>query len=200
MKNVVTNRNNEAMQNFPVINKLLNNPLMGIIFLPIRVWLGYEWITAALHKLESPAWMVTGTALKGFWSSAIAIPATGNPPINYAWYRAFLEFLLNTNSYVWFAKLIPVGELLVGLGLILGMFTGFAAFFGGFMNWNFMMAGSLSVNPLYLAVSLLLIAGWKVAGYFGVDYFLIPWVGTLYSQKPEPIQRIPEQIPSGAGD
>jgi thiosulfate dehydrogenase [quinone] large subunit len=200
MKNVVTNRKNEVIQNFPVVNKLLNNPLMGLVFLPIRIWLGYEWITAALHKLESASWMVTGTALKGFWTSAVAIPATGNPPINFAWYRAFLEFLLNTNSYVWFAKLIPVGELMVGLGLILGMFTGFAAFFGGFMNWNFLMAGSLSVNPLYLAISLLIIVGWKVAGYFGADYFLIPWVGNLYSQKPEPIRQIPVRVPSSAGD
>jgi thiosulfate dehydrogenase [quinone] large subunit len=200
MKNVVTNRKNEAMQNFPVINKLLNHPLMGIIFLPIRVWLGYEWITAALHKLESASWMVTGTALKGFWTSAVAIPATGNPPINFAWYRSFLQFLLDTNSYVWFAKLIPVGEFLVGLGLILGMFTGFAAFFGGFMNWNFLMAGSLSVNPLYLAVAILLIAGWKVAGYIGADYFLIPWVGNLYNQKPEPVKQFPAHAPGVAGD
>jgi thiosulfate dehydrogenase [quinone] large subunit len=200
MKNVVTTRNNEIVQNFPVINRILNHPLTGLVFLPVRVWLGYQWITAALHKLESASWMVTGTALKGFWTNAVAIPASGSPPITYAWYRAFLQFLLNTNSYVWFAKLIPVGEFLVGLGLILGMFTGFAALFGGFMNWNFMMAGSVSVNPLFLAISILLIVGWKVAGYFGLDYFLIPWAGTLYSQKPEPIRQFPSHAQGQAGD
>ncbi len=198
MKNVVTTRNNEAIQNFPVVNKLLNHPLAGLIFLPIRIWLGYQWITAGLHKLETPAWIQSGTALQGFWTKAVAIPSTGSPAISFGWYRAFLQFLLNTGSYTWFAKLISVGEFLVGVALVLGIFTGFAAFFGGFMNWNFMMAGSASVNPLYLAISILLIVGWKVSGYFGLDYFLIPWTGTLYSQKPEPIKAIP--APQIAGD
>ena len=40
------------------------------------------------------------------------------------------------------------GELLIGIALIVGALTGIAAFFGGFMNWNFMMAGSASANPL----------------------------------------------------
>ncbi len=200
MKNVVTTRNNEAIQNFPVVNKLLNHPLAGLLFLPIRIWLGYQWITASLHKLESPAWMQTGSALQGFWQKAVAIPATGNPPISFGWYRAFLQLLLNSGSYAWFAKLISVGELLVGVALILGVFTGIAAFFGGFMNWNFMMAGSASVNPLYLAVSILLVVGWKVSGYFGLDYFLIPWTGTLYNQKQGTIKSMPARVSQGVGD
>lgn len=200
MKNVVTNRNNEAVQNIPIINKLLNHPLMGLVFLPIRVWLGYQWVTAGLHKLETPGWIQTGTALQGFWQKAVAIPATGSPPISFAWYRSFLQFLLDTGSYTWFAKLISLGEFLVGIALILGLFTGIAAFFGGFMNWNFMMAGSASVNPLYLAVAILLIAGWKVAGYFGLDYFLIPWSGSLYTQKPEPVKQFPSHSQQSAGD
>jgi thiosulfate dehydrogenase [quinone] large subunit len=200
MKNLVTTRNNEAIQNFPIVNKLLNHPLAGLLFLPLRIWLGYQWLEAGLHKLQTPAWMATGEALKGFWTKAIAIPATGNPAISFGWYRAFLQFLLDTGSYTWFAKLISVGEFLVGIALILGMFTGIAAFFGGFMNWNFMMAGSASVNPLYLAVSILLIVAWKISGYFGLDYFLIPWSGTLYSQKVEPIKQFPARAPEGAGD
>ncbi len=198
MKNVVTTRNNQAIQNVPFINTLLNHPLAGLLFLPIRVWLGYQWLTAGLHKLETPGWIQTGTALQGFWTKAVAIPATGNPPISFGWYRAFLQFLLNTNSYTWFAKLISIGEFMVGVALILGIFTGIAAFFGGFMNWNFMMAGSASVNPLYLAVAILLVLGWKVAGYFGLDYFLIPWSGTLYTPKTEPIKPIPASSPERA--
>jgi thiosulfate dehydrogenase [quinone] large subunit len=200
MKNVVTTRNNVAVQNFPIVNKLLNHPLAGLLFLPVRIWLGYQWLEAGLHKLETPAWIQTGTALKGFWTNAIAIPATGNPPIHYAWYRDFLQFLLNSGSYTWFAKLISVGEFMIGIALILGLFTGIAAAFGGFMNWNFMMAGSASVNPMYLVISILLILAWKVAGYFGLDYFLIPWSGTLYSQKVEPIKPVPSPAPEAAGD
>ena len=32
--------------------------------------------------------------------------------------------------------------------LILGAFTGIAAFFGAFMNWNYIMDGSASTNAL----------------------------------------------------
>jgi thiosulfate dehydrogenase [quinone] large subunit len=197
MKNVVTTRKNEVVQNFPFINKLFNRPLAGLIWLPIRVWLGYQWLTAGLHKLETPAWIQTGAALKGFWTAAVAIPATGNAPIHYAWYRSFLQFLLNTQAYTWFAKLISIGEFMIGVTLILGIFTGFAALMGGFMNWNFMMAGSASVNPMFFAISVLLVLAWKVAGYFGVDYFLIPWSGSLYSQKTEKIEKMPLGSPEG---
>ncbi len=198
MKNVVTTRKNEEITTAPWLSQLFNHPLAGLLWLPLRVWLGYQWIEASLHKLSSPAWMQTGAALQGFWSKAVAIPAQGNPPITYPWYRAFLQMLLNTQSYVWFAKLISVGELLIGIALILGIFTGFAAFMGGFMNWNFMMAGSASVNPLFLAISFALILAWKVAGYFGVDYILIPWSGALVGAKRQNLEPAPAVSPSGA--
>jgi thiosulfate dehydrogenase (quinone) large subunit len=198
MVNSVTTRKGEVLQNPSIINKLLNHPLAGLIWLPIRVWLGWQWLSAAIHKFESPAWMQTGAALKGFWTGAVAIPATGNPPIHYAWYRALLQMMLNAHAYTWFAKLVPIGEFLVGVALILGIFTGFAAFMGGFMNWNFMMAGSASVNPMFFALSVGLVLAWKVAGYFGADYFLIPWVGSLWGQKKEKAVTTPAGLPEGA--
>jgi thiosulfate dehydrogenase [quinone] large subunit len=81
------------------------------------------------------------------------------------------------------AKLVSVGETLVGIALILGIFTGFAAFFGGFMNFNYLMAGSVSVNPMFLILSVTLVLAWKVSGYIGVDYFLVPRVGALWSDR-----------------
>ncbi len=47
---------------------------------------------------------------------------------------------------------------------------GIAAFFGAVMNWNYMMAGSASTNPMLFVVALALIIAWRVAGYIGVDY------------------------------
>jgi thiosulfate dehydrogenase [quinone] large subunit len=76
------------------------------------------------------------------------------------------------------------GELLIGIALIVGAFSGIAAFFGGFMNWNFMMAGSASSNPMLFAVAVGLILAWKVSGYIGVDFFLLRWLGTPWSSEP----------------
>ncbi len=122
--------------------------------------------------------MQTGFALKGFWERAIMIPEKGRPPISFDWYRDFLQYLLNTESYTWFGKLIAYGELLIGVALVLGAFVGIAAFFGAFMNWNFMMAGTASINPVLFTLAILLILAWKVAGYVGLDYYLLPLLGT----------------------
>ena len=197
MVNAVTTRRGEVVRTPSFITTLFNHPLAGLIWLPIRVWLGWQWINASLHKFESPAWMQTGAALKGFWAGAVAIPATGSAPIQYDWYRTFLQFMLNTQAYIWFAKLVPVGEFLVGLTLILGVFTGFAPLTGGFMTWNFGMAGSASVNPMFFALSVMLVIAWKVAGYFGVDYYLLPRLASLWMQKKEKTVR--SSFPSAEG-
>jgi len=106
--------------------------------------------------------------------------------------------MLNAQSYVWFAKLIAIGELLVGIALILGFFTAFAALMGGVMNFSFMLAGSASVNPVFLLISILIILAWKVAGYVGLDYFAIPFLANLLGTKERKVETAPVRLPEGA--
>ena len=96
----------------------------------------------------------------------------------------FLQMLLDTQSYTWFAKLVAYGEVLIGIALIIGAFTGIAAFFSGFMNWNFMMAGSASTNPMLFTIAVFLILAWKVSGYIGADFFLLRFIGTPWRGVP----------------
>ena len=175
--------NGRVIQDPPFVRTLFNDPRAAALWLLLRVWLGYQWIEAALHKIDNPAWVKTGDALKGFWTSAVQIPAEGRPPISFDWYRSFIQFLLDAQAYTWFAKLVAYGELLIGIALILGAFSGIAAFFGALMNWNFMMAGSASSNPLLFAVAIGIVMAWKIAGYIGLDYFLLPWIGTPWGRK-----------------
>jgi thiosulfate dehydrogenase [quinone] large subunit len=88
---------------------------------------------------------------------------------------------LDSNAYVWFAKLVAFGEFLVGIALILGLFVGVAAFFGAFMNWNYIMAGSASSNPLLFVGAVLLMMAWKTAGWYGLDRFLLRRLGTPWT-------------------
>lgn len=162
----------------PVARTLFSDTKLSWLWLIARLYMGYVWLTSGLGKLSNPAWMDTGSALKGYWANAVAIPANGKPPITFDWYREFLTFLLNGSHYTWFAKLVVFGELAVGTALILGAFVGIAAFFGGFMNWNFMMAGTASVNPVLFTLAVLLILAWKNAGYIGLDRWLLPVLGT----------------------
>lgn len=114
----------------------------------------------------------------------MAIPEAGRPAIAYDWYRDFIQFMLDNRWYEWFADLVMYGELLVGIALILGAFTGIAAFFGSFMNWNFIMAGAASTNGLMLTLAISVILAWKVAGWYGLDRWLLPLLGTPWSREP----------------
>jgi thiosulfate dehydrogenase [quinone] large subunit len=161
------------------VNTLFGSTRWAWLWLIVRLYVGYTWLTSGLGKVSSPGWMETGAALKGFWEKAILIPdAPARPLIAFDWYRAFLQALLDGGHYVWFAKLVAVGELLIGAALILGIFTGLAAFFGGFMNWNFMMAGTASISPVLFPLSILLILAWKTAGWWGLDRWVLPLLGT----------------------
>ncbi|HLO16730.1 MAG TPA: hypothetical protein VK206_17990 [Anaerolineales bacterium] len=51
------------------------------------------------------------------------------------------------------------------------------------MNWNFIMAGSVSVNGVFFGLSVLLVLAWKIAGYLGADYFVLPRVADLWTKK-----------------
>jgi thiosulfate dehydrogenase [quinone] large subunit len=156
---------------------LFSNTQAGWFWLPIRLFVGFSWLEAGWGKFSGSGWLDGGTALQGFWTAAVAIPEKGHPPIAYEWYRDFINLLLQNNAYTWFAWLIVFGELLVGLGLLFGVLTGFAAFFGALMNMSFLLAGSASSNPVLFTMAIGLILGWKVAGYIGLDRYLLPLVG-----------------------
>jgi len=163
----------------PFIQHLFGSPSWAWLWLIVRVYVGYTWLTSGLGKIGNPAWVQTGLALKGFWQNAVVVPEPpARPPIAFEWYRAFIQALLDGGHYVWFAKLIVAGEILVGIALILGAFVGIAAFFGAFMNWNFMMAGTASINPVLFTLSIFLILAWKTAGWWGLDRWLLPLLGT----------------------
>ncbi len=160
---------------------LFDNSRAGLVWLPIRLFLGFNWLEAGLHKATGTGWLDGGAALKGYWTAAVAIPDKGSGPITYDWYREFISFLLNGGHYTWFAPLVTFGEILVGIGLILGALTGFAAFFGAFMNMSYLLAGTASTNPVMFALAIGLILAWKVAGYYGVDRVLLPLLGTPWA-------------------
>jgi thiosulfate dehydrogenase [quinone] large subunit len=173
------------LQEAPVVKALFNNTKLAWIWLIVRVYVGYQWVEASLHKLSDPAWMSTGEAIKGYWTRAVSIPeAPARPPIYFDWYRSFIQSMLDSQSHVWFAKFIAIGELVVGIALIIGLFVGLAAFFGGLMNINFLLAGSLSSGPVLLILEILLIVAWKTAGHFGVNYFVHKHFGTFWQPGP----------------
>ncbi|HLS88441.1 MAG TPA: hypothetical protein VK008_02325 [Sphingobacteriaceae bacterium] len=162
------------------VRELMHTKRYAWLWMLLRVYVGWQWLKAGWGKVGAEAWK-TGAALQGFWSNAVAVPEGARPVITYDWYRAFLTFLLEGGHYTWFGPLIAWGETLVGVALIVGAFTGIAAFFGAFMNFNFMLAGTTSTNPVLFTLAVLLILGWRVAGQWGLDAYLLTKLGTPWA-------------------
>ena len=163
---------------------LFSNTRAGLLWLPVRLFVGFAFFEAGLHKLFpagkaiGAGWLDGGASLAGYWHGAVAIPeAPARAAISFEWYRDFLNILINNNAQTWFAWIIVFGEIAIGLGLIFGVLTGMAAFFGAFMNMSFLLAGTASTNPVLFTLGIGLILAWRVAGYYGVDRWLLPRLG-----------------------
>ena len=149
------------------------------VWLVIRVYLGYLWLVAGYEKLTDPSgvWVGSkaGAAVAGFAQGAIQ-QTTGEHPQVTGWYAAFLKDVVLPNAAL-FSYLVTFGEFLVGVALILGLFTGIAAFFGGFMNASYIFAGVAGANPLMFILATWIVLAWRVAGYLGLDRWVLPRVG-----------------------
>ena len=150
-------------------------------WLILRVYVGYEWLAAGLDKVvdpvNGPKWVgaEAGTAVKGFLTGALgkADPVKFAHPDVSQGYAYFINNFAMPNAEL-FSYMVAYGEVLVGAALILGFLTGLSAFFGVFMNFNYLFAGTVSVNPEFLLLGLLLILSWRVSGWFGLDRYVLP--------------------------
>jgi thiosulfate dehydrogenase [quinone] large subunit len=168
---------------------LLGNTRAGLFWLPIRLFVGFEWLSSGLGKLfpagkaVGAGWLDGGNSLLAFWTSAVKIPDTGRPPISFEWYRGVLQFMIDNQMQTWFSYLIVFGEISIGIGLLVGALAGIAAFFGATLNMSFLLAGSASTNPILFTAAIGLILAWRVAGWYGLDRYLLPLLGTPWTHK-----------------
>ena len=163
----------------PIARFLFADTRLAPLWTLIRLYVGYEWLTAGWGKLTNPAgvWVgaKAGTAITGFLQGALEKTGGDHPSVS-GWYAGFVQQVALPNA-VLFSYMVTFGELLVGIALILGLLTGIAAFFGAFMNANFLFAGTLSTNPLLLILAMLLVLAWRVAGHWGLDRWALPLLG-----------------------
>lgn len=152
---------------------LRGNRYAAMMLTIIRLYVGWEWMTAGWHKIAGAKPFDAAGYLKG----AIAKPVleSGTTDMVYANYVAFLKSFALPNVGV-FNVMVPWGELLVGLGLILGALTTTAIFFGLLMNFMYMFAGTVSSNPWLMLLGFFIIAAGANAGKFGVDHLLLPYL------------------------
>ena len=147
------------------------------VWLIIRLYVGYEWLMAGWGKIGSPSWTgsQTGAAVKGFLTGALSKTTGAHPDVS-GWYGWLINSVALPHA-AFISYLVAYGEVVIGAALILGLFTGIAAFFGAFMNINYLFAGTVSVNPFLLLLELFLILAWRVSGWVGLDRWLLPRLG-----------------------
>jgi thiosulfate dehydrogenase [quinone] large subunit len=157
---------------------VLQNPKFAWFWLIVRVYVGWQWLEAGWEKIHSVSWVGqnAGVALTGFLNGSIAKVGGAHPDVQ-SWYGWFLQNVVLPHASLW-SYFVAYGEFLVGVALILGFLTGIAAFFGFFMNLNYILAGTVSTNPILFVLALGLILAWRVAGFLGLDYWLLPALGT----------------------
>ncbi len=153
----------------------------------VRMYVGAEWLLAGWEKIQSPVWGTNGTAIAGFVKGALAKSGGPNPSVQ-GWYVWFLQNVVQPHTGL-FSFLVTYGEFAVGLGVLLGVLTGIAAGFGVLMNFNYLLAGTVSINPVLGVMGLFLVLAWRSAGQIGLDRVLLPAIGlpwqrgTLFQQR-----------------
>ena len=148
----------------------------------VRMYVGSQWFLAGWEKVTSPAWGTSGKAITGFVSGALAKSSGPNPAVQ-GWYAWFLQHIVLPNAGL-FSFLVTWGEVAVGVGLLLGILTGIAAGFGVLMNLNYLLAGTVSVNPVLGVLALFLCFSWRVCGWIGIDHWLLPALGLPWKPGP----------------
>ncbi len=147
-----------------------------VTFTILRIWMGLQWLEAGSEKIKNPAWVgdQVPAGITGFLKGAAA-KATGAHPAVQKWYADFLNGFAIPNAKI-FSYMVAFGEALVGIALILGIFTTFAALMGAFMNLNFMLAGSTSTNPILYTGSMIILFWSANATFFALDHVILPWL------------------------
>ena len=153
-----------------------NNIAAGILTF-LRIYLGWAWLSAGWGKVTG------GFSAEGFLHGAVANPVIKGEEVIYPTFVAFIERFAIPNAEV-FIFMVAWGEVLVGLGLILGVFTSAAAFFGVVMNMAFMFSGTISTNPWMVMIAMFILVAGANAGRFGGDRYVLPYVkGLLFSKR-----------------
>jgi len=180
-------------QNLRVADFLYRSKTASVLWLVARLWLGYGWLNAGYQKLwgseKAAFWNGGGAGVKGFATAGVAGSKAGTGGASYGWFAAFLHGFVIPNAS-WIAKLVTLSELAIGALLILGLFTGVAAFAGLSLNLIYMFTGSAGVNPAYAVVAVFLILAWRNAGYLGLDRFALPGLRDLSHRRPAMVKPV----------
>lgn len=129
----------------------------GWLLLPLRGFLGVTFVFASLQKLANPTYLdpANHASVVGQMESL-----RHSSPIG-----PLLALSLHAPTLV--GLLIAFGELAVGLGVLLGLFTRLAAVGGMLLSLTFLLTVSWNTTPYYYGSDIVFFFAWTVIAAFG---------------------------------
>ncbi|MED4203620.1 DoxX family protein [Neobacillus mesonae] len=152
------------------------NRFASLLLAVLRIYLGCEWLLAGWGKITSGKFDASG-----FMYGALQ-KMSGDHPTVQTWWGAFLKEVAIPHVD-FFNVLVPWGEFLVGVALILGVFTNFAILMGLTMNFAYMFSGTTSTNPQMVLLGMFILAAGLNAGKIGLDRWMYPYFTKLLVKK-----------------
>lgn len=138
--------------------------LTAPLWLALRIYLGSIWLQFGMAKVQG-GWL-TGNPMHGMLD-AIAGGLTQTPlPA----YRHVARALLEVGADRWLSVGVPLAEIAVALAFFSGLLLVPAAVGATLLNLNLILSGIATwhFDGRVIALQLLLLAAWRVAGYVGV--------------------------------
>jgi thiosulfate dehydrogenase [quinone] large subunit len=123
------------------------------VVLPMRLFLAVSFLAAGWDKLTDPQFF--DSAAGGYIGNQLSSYAFGSP------LRGFLNSVAVPNASL-FGWLVLVGELAIGLGTLVGLFSRTAAFFGFILSLTLWVTVSWQVSPFFLGSDLPYAMGWLI--------------------------------------
>ncbi|MDA8196644.1 MAG: Rieske 2Fe-2S domain-containing protein [Actinomycetota bacterium] len=132
------------------MTKLFKRITPGYLLLPLRLFLGVTFTFAGLQKIANPAFFNAKNPAS--IQSQIAAYALRSP----------IHLLLQIASHapVVFGLVIALGELGVGIGTLLGVFSRVAATGGAVLSFLLFLSVSFHTNPYYTGADIVFLFAW----------------------------------------
>ena len=134
------------------------------LWVAVRLYLGFVWLQFGVGKIQ------TGWLTRNPLGSLLDAVAAGHTPAPFPFYRPVARLLVETGMDSVLTVAIPLTEVTVGLAFVAGVLLVPAAVTAILLNVNLVLAGIASIHfdGRIIALQLLLLVAWRVAGFVGL--------------------------------
>ena len=140
--------------------------IQTVVLLSLRLVIGYHFLFEGIDKLVSPNWSSAPFLLQSNWL-----------------FSDFFHFLASNETLLAFVDILNIwGQILIGISLILGLYSFMAALFGAVLILSYYIAippfiesYSFIDKNLFELFGLIIIALFPTSNLFGLDFLIIKY-------------------------